>query len=927
VNQLLEVATKSLDIELVSGLLQLLESSQIHTDSHTYELLIQMHFTTRNFKEVNQLSAEMQTKQLRPTARTSLIMLKAALQAGNLDESLLRFRELSLATDVPTASQAPKHIISQLVELACRERRLDVVLADMDAGCVPLSVDMVNTMLAESVRLKDRSIAEHVKELVTSQKFELDSKSYQYLIKGAGSDRQYISQLLKEMQQGRIECLHEVVTSILTSCSASSDIALADQLYELATTQSTIHGSSLLAFIRFYAEAGQPETACSIYDEHLKAQPEDSEKRKANVDSKTEKCLISASLQCGRKDIAADLVVSSPTDTAKHISMIRNSASKCNLEEAFNIFDSLETSGADLTHSLHNALLDACVECHDMERAEAFMRKMVAADRADAVSYNTLIKAHLNSSNFQGARNVMDTMRKAGCKPNPVTYNELINALVRSEKESQRAQVWDVVAEMKENSVRPNKITCSILFRSLKARSSQADVMRVMELTDTMEEPMDEVLMSSIIEACVRVGKPGLLTEKLEQLQGKNGIKVTGAHTFGSLIKAYGTAHDMDGAWRCWKAMRSQHVKPTSITIGCMVEAVVSNGDVDGGYELISQLLEDDKCRSQVNAVVFGSVLKGFGRAKQMDRMWEAFKEMLARGIEPSVVTYNAVIDSCVRNNQLDEIEGLLQDMKTRRITPNLITYSTVIKGLSQKGDMPAAFAVFKDLKQARVKPDDIVYNSMLDGCATAGLVAEGQQLLEDMQKDGLVPTNYTLTVLVRLMGQGRRLQGAFDVIDTFARKHRVRANAHVFTALLQACLTNRDLSRAADAIEQALRSRVQPDQRVCQSLIRAFVAAGKADYAANVLRALLGLSAARLPPLPKSSNASPWEDSFINDAVACLLDAGKDAQALAPALVADIRMVRPKLRLDSSIDRKLGLAVAHRHGNGDAKKSHPWSK
>merc|ERR1719375_1305575 len=270
--------------------------------------------------------------------------------------------------------------------------------------------------------------------------------------------------------------------------------------------------------------------------------------------------------------------------------------------------------------------------------------------------------------------------------PNAVTYNELINALVRSDDETQRSQVWDVVEEMKENSVRPNKITCSILFRTLKARSSQADVMRTMELVDRMDEPMDEVLMSSIIEACVRIGKPGLLTEKLEQLQGKNAIKVTGAHTFGSLIKAYGTAQDMNGAWRCWKAMRSQHVKPTSITIGCMVEAVVSNGDVDGGYELISQLLEDDKCRSQVNAVVFGSVLKGFGRAKQMDRMWEAFKEMKSRGIEPSVVTYNAVIDSCVRNNQVAAIQGLLEDMKTRRLQPNLITYSTVIKGLCQKG-------------------------------------------------------------------------------------------------------------------------------------------------------------------------------------------------------------------------------------------------
>merc|ERR1719310_773445 len=231
-----------------------------------------------------------------------------------------------------------------------------------------------------------------------------------------------------------------------------------------------------------------------------------------------------------------------------------------------------------------------------MTKAESLMQRMVTANMADAVSYNTLIKAHLRHDNYRGARNVMDTMKKAGCMPNPVTYNELINSLVKSDKESHRAQVWEIVEEMKENNVRPNKITCSILFRNLKARSPQADVMRTMELTDRMDEPMDEVLMSSIIEACVRIGKPGLLTEKLEQLQGKNGIKVTGAHTFGSLIKAYGTAHDMDGAWRCWKAMRSQHVKPTSITIGCMVEAVVSNGDVDGGYELISQLLEDDKC-------------------------------------------------------------------------------------------------------------------------------------------------------------------------------------------------------------------------------------------------------------------------------------------------------------------------------------------
>ena len=43
-------------------------------------------------------------------------------------------------------------------------------------------------------------------------------------------------------------------------------------------------------------------------------------------------------------------------------------------------------------------------------------------------------------------------------------------------------------------------------------------------------------------------------------------------------FEAYGHARDMDGVWRCWKDMRSRHVRPTSITLGCMVEACLAAG-------------------------------------------------------------------------------------------------------------------------------------------------------------------------------------------------------------------------------------------------------------------------------------------------------------------------------------------------------------
>merc|ERR1719321_1692461 len=149
-----------------------------------------------------------------------------------------------------------------------------------------------------------------------------------------------------------------------------------------------------------------------------------------------------------------------------------------------------------------------------------------------------------------------------------------------------------------------------------------------MDLMSSMDEQVDEVLLSSVVEACVRVGKPDLLARKLKELQGGNCICINGAHTFGSLIKAYGHAGDVSGVWRCWKDMRSRHIKPTSITLGCMVEAVVGNGDTEGAFELIHQMQDDDQCRSALNSVIYCSVLKGFTREKKVDRVWAVYEEM-----------------------------------------------------------------------------------------------------------------------------------------------------------------------------------------------------------------------------------------------------------------------------------------------------------
>lgn len=228
----------------------------------------------------------------------------------------------------------------------------------------------------------------------------------------------------------------------------------------------------------------------------------------------------------------------------------------------------------------------------------------------DAVSFNTLIKAHLQLGHYARARALIQDITMEGLQPTKVTFNELIKAVTTKGNARGCPTIWSIVAEMQEADVELSRVTCSILLTCLNASSGMQNITRTMEPVDASERPVDEMSLSSIVEACVRIGKLELLSAWLGMLKDSSSVVVNGAHTFGSFIKAYGYAQDAKGAWCCWQEMRSRQIRPTGITADCMVEAVVSNGGTEGGYELIYQMQDGDQCREALNSVIYCSVLK-----------------------------------------------------------------------------------------------------------------------------------------------------------------------------------------------------------------------------------------------------------------------------------------------------------------------------
>lgn len=250
-----------------------------------------------------------------------------------------------------------------------------------------------------------------------------------------------------------------------------------------------------------------------------------------------------------------------------------------------------------------------------------------------------------------------------------------------------------------------------------------------------------------------------------------------------------------------------------------------------------------------------------------------------------------------------------------------------MLKGHCQNGNMETAFSILEEMKKdANLRPDEIMYNSLLDGCAQNSLVDEGLNLLDNMQSEGVKPSNFTLSILVKLMNRARRLNQAFSIVEEITDKYKLHLNIHVYNNLVQACVSNQQLARGVALLEKMVQDQVTPDSRTYTILVRASIYRGEFRQAVGLLRGALGLKDAL--PFLQQPIAVCWnlDTALVNEALCNIADYGH-AHDMAAPLLASIKQHAPKVRIDPTTQRKVlspsptsSSTAAKGKGNGKGK-------
>mmetsp|Transcript_49838 Transcript_49838/g.131726 ORF Transcript_49838/g.131726 Transcript_49838/m.131726 type:complete len:822 (-) Transcript_49838:39-2504(-) len=540
-----------------------------------------------------------------------------------------------------------------------------------------------------------------------------------------------------------------------------------------------------------------------------------------------------------------------PGDLMKHAKAISAFGKEGNLRAATALFEQLKRTGAPMNPLIYNCLLEACVQCNDLQAARKHFERMKGEGLADVVSYNTVMKGYLSGGDLEGAHRLLKDMAKDGVAANRITYHGLLNVMVLR---GDTSGIWRLTSQMKEEGLSANAVTCSILLKAVTSRLQATGLTRVLKLMDEDEVPVDEVLFASVVEACVRTGSLDVLSERMRAYASQGGLAKLSAPTYGSMIKAYGQARNVERIWELWTEMSKRQVTPTSITLGCMVDALVTNHHVEDAWRLVQGVWEDPEQRALVNNVIYSTILKGFAMTRQHDKVTTLYEEMKKRDIQRNTITYNTILNSIARCGLMHRAGELLEDMRAAEIEPDLVTYSTIIKGYCQCGDLDKSLQLLQEMrKEARITPDEVMYNSLLDGCARQHRLDDALRLLDEMRDAGVAPSNYTLSILSKLLGRARRLSKALTMVETISKEYGFQPNIQVYTCLMQACFHNRQLGMAVQLHDKIVREGILPDERTYTVLVRGFLQAGATDKAAEVLRCAFHLPGHGLLQAPGS--------------------------------------------------------------------------
>ncbi|XP_057820276.2 pentatricopeptide repeat-containing protein At4g02750 [Cryptomeria japonica] len=514
--------------------------------------------------------------------------------------------------------------------------------------------------------------------------------------------------------------------------------------------------------------------------------------------------------------------------SSENVSLLQTCTKTKALPEAKLIHAHINEIGFIADRRLENTLLNMYVKCGTVEDARKVFDNM--PDR-DVCSWTVIIAAYSKQGSAEEALSLFNRMQTTGIQPNPFTYSSIISAcgnlaslekgmdiheqIIRSGFQSHvsvgnslvdmyaKCGRLDKARELFDKMPQRNLISWTVMIAAYsKHVKSPGDALALFNRMQREGFQPNQFTFASVLPACGDLGflKRGVeIHEEIVKCGYESDLVVANA-----LVDMYAKCGSIETARHVFDKMS----KPGVVAWTALIAGYARNGQVVEAQKLFQEM-------PQRNVVTWNAMIVGFAQNGLMDEALKLFQEMPQR----DVVSWNVMIVGYAQNGMLDEALKHFEEMPER----DIVSWNGMIAGYAQNGFVDEALKLFKEMPQQ----DVVSWNSMIAGYTQNGLIDEALKLFKEMPQQNVVSWNAMIAGFVQ-NGHGEQALELFQQMQLAG----MTPDSKTFASILPVCANNGALGKGMEIHEVILRTGLQFDVIVVNSLIDMYAKCGSIEKA-----------------------------------------------------------------------------------------------
>ncbi|KAF7806338.1 pentatricopeptide repeat-containing protein [Senna tora] len=480
-------------------------------------------------------------------------------------------------------------------------------------------------------------------------------------------------------------------------------------------------------------------------------------------------------------------------------------------EEAIKLFHIMRMEDIEPTRVTLSGLFSACANLEALQEGrQGHALAIIGGLELDNILGSSIINLYSKVGLIEEAELVFSTM----IMKDVVTWNLLISSYVQS---GLVEKALDMCHLMREENLRFDCVTLSSLLTVAADTRDKELGLKGHSYCIKNNFESDVVVSSNIIDMYAKCGKMDHARRVFSSTTKRDIV------LWNTMLAAYADLGLSGEALRLFYQMQLETIPPNVISWNSVILGFFRNGQVIEAQNMFSEMYS---LGVQPNLVTWTTMISGLAQNGHNHEAILVFQQMQEAGIRPNSISITSALSACTNMALLKygrAIHGYvlrhyislslhntssIMDMYAKCGAINntksvfnmcsrkeLPVYNAMISAYASHGQATEALSLFRQLEKEGIIPDQITLTSVLSACSHARMVKEGLELFKYMVSElHMEPSSEHYGCLIKLLSHYGQLDEALRIILSMPS----HPDAHILGSLLVACGQNHEIELAS---------------------------------------------------------------------------------------------------------------------------------